>query len=223
MRRPWHCFPFSRRARAVASVWLGQSCISSRVLPGGRCVKQACTPRIIGSGPCWSAPVREKPSFARSEWRLTPPSSGRPKGRFAPFAPPLMSNVRPRKALALPLRSTPPASSHSARLHLSLAARSREGPARGVRACRACCRCLRARIPVRTTRARRPWARFGSHGGVFTLASQPTSTAAPLKPAGAPGWRLRPRLSSPRSNLHRASGRAAKVPHGFHLGHTRVA
>ena len=27
-------------------------------------------------------------------WRLTPPSSGRPKGRFAPFAPPLMSNVR---------------------------------------------------------------------------------------------------------------------------------
>ena len=28
---------------------------------------------------------------------LTPPSSGRPKGRFAPFAPPLMSNVRPHK------------------------------------------------------------------------------------------------------------------------------
>ena len=27
--------------------------------------------------------------------RLTPPSSGRPKGRFAPFGPPLMSNVRP--------------------------------------------------------------------------------------------------------------------------------
>ena len=32
--------------------------------------------------------------------RLTPPSSGRPKGRFAPFAPPLMSNVRyPMKLL----------------------------------------------------------------------------------------------------------------------------
>ena len=30
-----------------------------------------------------------------------------------------MSNVRPRKALALPLRCTPPASIHSARLHLS--------------------------------------------------------------------------------------------------------
>ena len=29
-------------------------------------------------------------------WRLTPPSSGRPKGRFAPFGPPLMSNVRHR-------------------------------------------------------------------------------------------------------------------------------
>ena len=28
--------------------------------------------------------------------RLTPPSSGRPKGRFAPFGPPLMSNVRPQ-------------------------------------------------------------------------------------------------------------------------------
>ena len=27
--------------------------------------------------------------------RLTPPSSGRSKGRFAPFGPPLMSNVRP--------------------------------------------------------------------------------------------------------------------------------
>ena len=27
---------------------------------------------------------------------LTPPSSGRSKGRFAPFGPPLMSNVRPR-------------------------------------------------------------------------------------------------------------------------------
>ena len=32
-------------------------------------------------------------------WRLTPPSSGRPKGRFAPFAPPLMSNVRPPKTM----------------------------------------------------------------------------------------------------------------------------
>ena len=28
---------------------------------------------------------------------LTPSSSGRPKGRFAPFAPPLMSNVRPHE------------------------------------------------------------------------------------------------------------------------------
>ena len=30
--------------------------------------------------------------------RLTPPSSGRRKGRFAPFAPPLMSNVRQHQA-----------------------------------------------------------------------------------------------------------------------------
>ena len=40
-------------------------------------------------------PLREtysRVSFERC--RLTPPSSGRPKGRFAPFAPPLMSNVR---------------------------------------------------------------------------------------------------------------------------------
>ena len=37
------------------------------------------------------------------EWRcrLTPPSSGRSKGRFAPFGPPLMSNVRPRYATRL--------------------------------------------------------------------------------------------------------------------------
>ena len=35
---------------------------------------------------------------------LTPPSSGRPKGRFAPFAPPLMSNVRSHlELLACPL------------------------------------------------------------------------------------------------------------------------
>ena len=31
-------------------------------------------------------------------WKLTPPSSGRRKGRCAPFAPPLMSNVRPHEA-----------------------------------------------------------------------------------------------------------------------------
>ena len=29
---------------------------------------------------------------------LTPPSSGRAKGRFAPFGPPLMSNVRAHEA-----------------------------------------------------------------------------------------------------------------------------
>jgi hypothetical protein len=29
-----------------------------------------------------------------SRLRLTLPSSGRPKGRFAPFAPPLMSNYK---------------------------------------------------------------------------------------------------------------------------------
>src|SRR5450432_1655392 len=30
-----------------------------------------------------------------------PPSSGRPKGRFAPFGPPLMSNVRPLKGTSM--------------------------------------------------------------------------------------------------------------------------
>ena len=34
---------------------------------------------------------------------LTPPSSGRLKGRFAPFAPPLMSNVRSHLSLSLSL------------------------------------------------------------------------------------------------------------------------
>jgi len=32
---------------------------------------------------------------------LTPPSSGHPKGRFAPFAPPLMSNVRASQSNAV--------------------------------------------------------------------------------------------------------------------------
>jgi hypothetical protein len=39
--------------------------------------------------------------------RLTLPSSGRSKGRFAPFGPPLMSNVRPH---AMPLAPHPAAS-----------------------------------------------------------------------------------------------------------------
>ena len=39
-------------------------------------------------------------------WHLTPPPGGRPKGRFAPFAPPLMSNVRPQKAMPLLLHVT---------------------------------------------------------------------------------------------------------------------
>ena len=33
-------------------------------------------------------------SIGKVRWNLTPPSSGRRKGRCAPFAPPLMSNVR---------------------------------------------------------------------------------------------------------------------------------
>ena len=47
-----------------------------------------------------------------ARWGLTPPSSGRPKGRFAPFAPPLMSNVRQHKGgnMACDLRSGQPLS-----------------------------------------------------------------------------------------------------------------
>ena len=52
----------------------------------------------------WSLAAAQRLSRA---WRglkchLTPPSSGRPKGRFAPFAPPLMSNVRARKRAVTP-------------------------------------------------------------------------------------------------------------------------
>ena len=36
-----------------------------------------------------------------SEQRLTTPSSGRPQGRFAPFGPPLMSNVRHPETMEL--------------------------------------------------------------------------------------------------------------------------
>ena len=32
----------------------------------------------------------------RPEWNLTPPTSGRARGRFGLIEPPLMSNVRPR-------------------------------------------------------------------------------------------------------------------------------
>ena len=38
--------------------------------------------------------ARVRPSVASAPWHLTPPSSGQPKGRFAPFGLPLMSNVR---------------------------------------------------------------------------------------------------------------------------------
>ena len=43
--------------------------------------------------PCWP----QHCSGGSEHRRLTPPSSGRSKGRFAPFGPPLMSNVRSRQ------------------------------------------------------------------------------------------------------------------------------
>ena len=43
----------------------------------------------------WTNPALSNKSLSHSlECNLTPPSSGRPKGRFAPVSPPLMSNVR---------------------------------------------------------------------------------------------------------------------------------
>ena len=53
--------------------------------------------------PWFTGPVKEKRA------RLTPPSSGRSKGRFAPFGSPLMSNVRP---LALAKKSNAALSVH---------------------------------------------------------------------------------------------------------------
>ena len=65
--------------------------------------------RILYARPWRSEPalkvllvLEEPPSLAfRTLCRLTPPSSGRPKGRFAPFGPPLMSNVRPHAVRAM--------------------------------------------------------------------------------------------------------------------------
>ena len=45
---------------------------------------------------------------ARGGWRLTLPSSGRSKGRFAPFGPPLMSNVRPQNTSGSPRMHSSP-------------------------------------------------------------------------------------------------------------------
>ena len=45
----------------------------------------------------WSRALLPKLRIGRNKMQprgLTSPSSGRPKGRFAPFDPPLMSNVR---------------------------------------------------------------------------------------------------------------------------------
>ena len=54
------------------------------------CHRQRIRPRnVVSPRPgCQNAPCSERR-------HLTPPSSGRSKGRFAPFGPPLMSNVRP--------------------------------------------------------------------------------------------------------------------------------
>ena len=59
-------------------------CLGSRARRCGRCLRRACNARETETPCCY--PTR----------RLTPPSSGRSKGRFAPFGPPLMSNVSQR-------------------------------------------------------------------------------------------------------------------------------
>ena len=61
---------------------------------------------------------RSSQPACRLQWHLTLPSSGRAKGRFAPLAPPLMSNVRAHSCMSLaPLRRAP-----------SLRAAARTGP-----------------------------------------------------------------------------------------------
>ena len=162
----------------------------------------------------------------RSPWHLTPPSSGRPKGRFAPFGPPLMSNVRPHEnAAASSLRCMSSAPGCSARLHHHALlgtgrTRARCGVFFVLRHRR--CHVSRAHAWPRCSSLAIAGA-LGLHGGAFTLASQPSSTAAPLKTACASGCGQRPRLSSPRPTPCLTSRRAAKVPHGFHPGHWRVA
>ena len=130
--------------------------------------------------------------------RLTPPSSGRPKGRCAPFAPPLMSNVRPRQGtgFATSLQASR-FESHRAPA-VTRTARSWPSLARGsLHLCSlppsvsGCARAVGFALLGRGSHGR---ARV--HGAVVTHVPQSCSTAAPIKADGAPPRRQCPRLSS---------------------------
>jgi len=88
------------RAALVRSL-AGTSRVLSTLRSGTRAVR--CLVHI-----CLGGETRHLASIAQRGPRgLTPPSSGRSKGRYAPFGPPLMSNVRRHEAglfRQLPLR-----------------------------------------------------------------------------------------------------------------------
>jgi len=117
------CSPsgYCRRLRGVSPRWAARPlAVSSTVGLAGKpqdtllrplCYSQFRASRGARSQPLkhtcrqWSSPHRRKCKAGSSRTavcfssavrgNLTPPSSGRSKGRFAPFGPPLMSNVRP--------------------------------------------------------------------------------------------------------------------------------
>ena len=89
----------------------------------GRCKRRRIRPREV-------APERSGCQYASCTGRthLTPPSSGRPKGRFAPFGPPLMSNVRPRMKARWLVRAVALLCACAVNLSTMVAARTQKGP-----------------------------------------------------------------------------------------------
>ena len=145
-----------------------------------------------------------------------------PKAASRPLARRSCRTLGPANALASPLRCRPPASSRSARLHLSSLLGSALHP-----------RASTGRLAIRIHGLRaHTVAHFSSFSltGALRLARRPhhTRTAAQIHRRTAQDrWHviLSPasEVVSPKPNPHYSHGQAGKVPHGFHLGHTRVA
>ena len=139
----------------------------------------------------------------RNKCRLTPPSSGRPKGRFAPFAPPLMSNVRPRQCTCL-ATSLQASCSESQRAPEPMSCPVRSVPrTRTATGCSSDARVARA-LPGQHCSGSAPTGALWRHGGTVTHGSPPNSTAAPLEAAGAPPLRQRTCLSAEAESSPRA-------------------
>ena len=99
-RQPVHARPtVASRPPVLCALALGSSLIFCLTHAG--CLLSSRTAVLFGPAAvlshtrAWSCSLPQALRLPGSR-RLTPPSSGRPKGRFAPFGPPLMSNVGPQ-------------------------------------------------------------------------------------------------------------------------------